>query len=89
MGGGVVESVAASTADAAGARRDGRRRGRPAGLWQAYPSGLAFTVTFASGVDMSGVDIDFSSPITSIISDARRATRPWSGRRRAGAWRRR
>ena len=30
------------------------------GSGRTYPSGLAFTVTFDSGVDMSGVDIDFS-----------------------------
>ena len=34
-----------------------------------YPSGLAFSVTFAAGTDMQLVDIDFSSPVTSIISD--------------------
>ena len=81
MGGGVVESVAAEhgltpqvrggTAVAVGDLQ---------GSGKTYPSGLAFTVTFASGVDMSGVDIDFSSPITSIISDdpSRYPTVEWS-----------
>ena len=34
-----------------------------------YPSGLAFTVTFASGTLMDGVRIDFASPATSITTD--------------------
>ena len=67
MGGGVVESVAAEHGLTPQVR-EGKAVavGDLQGSGKTYPSGLAFTVTFASGVDMSGVDIDFSSPITSL-----------------------
>jgi len=69
--GGSVASVAAEHGLAPLIRADGKAVaiGDLSGSGRTYPSGLAFTVTFDSGVDMSGVDIDFSSPVTSIISD--------------------
>lgn len=39
------------------------------GSGRTYASGLAFKVTFAPETDMSAVEIDFSSSVTSIISD--------------------
>ena len=66
--GGVVESVVAEHGLASQVRFDSAVAvGDLSGAGARFPSGLAFTATFAAGTVMGDVHIDYASPTTAIV----------------------